>query len=278
MGSTQAATTTEEPKPMASATTALPPMQTTSLPLQAQPPVTSSATSSQQAQTAAGPQTSPGREASVSSPTVLERWELGVVIGTGSYSNVYAAKDATGGNFAVKVIFDNPKKPYLRDRAKREAEAMRQMTGHANIIALEEFVELPDRVCIVMPYVPAGTLLSYINSFFDPLPEPEVATILLQLITSLEYAHNIPPPLALASLTSPQVHRDVKLENILRRADGTVVLADWGFASPWCPGQTITGSVGSPHYSAPEIVRNESYTGPEVDVWSLGVVLYGTQS
>jgi serine/threonine protein kinase len=72
------------------------------------------------------------------------------------------------------------------------------------------------------------------------------------------------------------VHRDVKLENILRRADGTVVLADWGFASPWRAGTTITGSVGSPHYSAPEIVRNEAYTGPDVDVWSLGVVLYGT--
>lgn len=67
----------------------------------------------------------------------------------------------------------------------------------------------------------------------------------------------------------------MKLENILRRPDGSVVLADWGFASPWSPGKTITGSVGSPHYSAPEIVRNDSYVGPEVDVWSLGVVLYG---
>lgn len=136
------------------------------------------------------PLPSPTGNGTSSTPTVLEKWELGEVIGSGSYSNVYRATDADGGVFAVKVIFDNPKKPYLRDRARREAESMRVLAGHKNIIGLEEFIEQSDRVCIVMPFVPAGTLLTYINSFLDPLPEAEVACLLLQLIDALQYAHS----------------------------------------------------------------------------------------
>lgn len=171
---------------MASAAT-LPPMQATASALVQ--PQTSPSPRSGPPQASSTPLTPTGAEQPAPSPTVLERWELGQVIGTGSYSNVYGAKDVAGNLFAVKVIMDNPKKPYLRERAKREAESMARLRGHPNIIPLEEFVELPDRVAIVMPYVPAGTLLSYINSFVDPLPEQEVAVILLQLISALEFAH-----------------------------------------------------------------------------------------
>lgn len=128
------------------------------------------------------------------SPTVLDQFILKDRIGNGSYSNVYKAtrKDdaASEEAFAVKVIYDNPKKPYLRDRAKREADSMRDLSGHPNIIQLVEFIELKDRVCIVMPFIPGGTLLTYINHVNTPLPEKEVATILLQLISALELAHS----------------------------------------------------------------------------------------
>jgi 5'-AMP-activated protein kinase catalytic alpha subunit len=77
------------------------------------------------------------------------------------------------------------------------------------------------------------------------------------------------------------VHRDIKCENILLTGTSrrTVLLADFGFAARYVKGKNaLSESYGSLYYSSPEIVEQVAYEGPEVDVWSMGVVLYSWAS
>jgi len=64
------------------------------------------------------------------------------------------------------------------------------------------------------------------------------------------------------------------LENILIGEDNEVLIGDWGFADYWSIGKKIRCKWGSLYYAAPEVFLGMEYTGPEIDIWSLGVVLY----
>ena len=70
------------------------------------------------------------------------------------------------------------------------------------------------------------------------------------------------------------VHRDLKPENLLLDAENKIKLADFGLSNRLKDGQFLKTSCGSPNYAAPEVISGNLYAGPEVDVWSCGVILY----
>ena len=70
------------------------------------------------------------------------------------------------------------------------------------------------------------------------------------------------------------MHRDLKPENLLLDDNLNVKIADFGLSNIMTDGNFLKTSCGSPNYAAPEVISGKLYAGPEVDVWSCGVILY----
>uniref|UniRef100_A0A8C8GKF1 non-specific serine/threonine protein kinase n=1 Tax=Oncorhynchus tshawytscha TaxID=74940 RepID=A0A8C8GKF1_ONCTS len=88
-------------------------------------------------------------------------------------------------------------------------------------------------------------------------------TSLQKIVSAVQYCHQ-----------KKIVHRDLKAENLLLDADMNIKIADFGFSNEFTMGSKLDTFCGSPPYAAPELFQGKKYDGPEVDVWSLGVILY----
>jgi len=192
----------------------------------------------------------------------LGNLKLGKVLGEGSSGTVRLAIDSkTGEEFAVKVYDKSKLTSESLARVFFEAEIMKNLP-HKNIVQFKEVVEDTDKVYIIMKYAKNGDLLDYVRSK-KKLTEEEARVIFLQIFEALNYAHN-----------QSIIHRDIKLENILLDENNDIIIGDWGFADFWSIGKKIKCAWGSLFYAAPEVFTGAEYTGPEIDIWSLGVVLY----
>ena len=149
-----------------------------------------------------------------------------------------------------------------RERTLREARALAQLT-HPHIIGVYDVVAADDRPCIVMELVDGPTLAELIQQN-GPVDCREAARIGIALLTALRRAH-----------AAGVLHRDLKPANVLLERDtGRVVLTDFGVARiTGATTLTESGSfLGSPEYTAPERMAGVS-SGPQSDLWSLGVLL-----
>jgi len=189
---------------------------------------------------------------------VLER------LGAGSGGRVYLAKhEQTNQRVAIKVI---EKVDARKERkARKEAGIMRYLLQHGcnNIVSLYDVIENEASICIVMAFAEGGDLFEYIGRY-GALEPAKVWPLFYQIVRAVSYAHSC-----------GFIHRDLKPENIFLDKEGqTATLGDWGYAAAWSSWKKKRRPCGSLNYAASEIVSNKSYTGPEVDIFSLGGVLY----
>jgi len=95
------------------------------------------------------------------------------------------------------------------------------------------------------------------------LEEQEARVLFQQIVSGVDYCHQ-----------HMVVHRDLKPENLLLDAENNIKIADFGLSTTMRDGLFLKTSCGSPNYAAPEVISGNLYAGPEVDVWSCGVILY----
>ena len=84
-----------------------------------------------------------------------------------------------------------------------------------------------------------------------------------QIASALDYCHR-----------NSIVHRDLKIENILISKSGNIKIIDFGLSNLYAPDRHLSTFCGSLYFAAPELLNAKVYTGPEVDVWSFGIVIY----
>ncbi|KAL3343166.1 hypothetical protein AABB24_026957 [Solanum stoloniferum] len=193
----------------------------------------------------------------------LRNYRVGKTLGHGSFGKVKIAEHLlTGHKVAIKILNRRKMKtPDMEEKLRREIKICRLFV-HPHVIRLYEVIETPTDIYVVMEYVKSGELFDYIVEK-GRLQEDEARKFFQQIIAGVEYCHR-----------NMVVHRDLKPENLLLDARRNVKIADFGLGNIMRDGHFLKTSCGSPNYAAPEVVSGKLYAGPEVDVWSCGVILY----
>uniref|UniRef100_A0A8C2Q928 non-specific serine/threonine protein kinase n=1 Tax=Cyprinus carpio TaxID=7962 RepID=A0A8C2Q928_CYPCA len=174
----------------------------------------------------------------------IGNYRLLKTIGKGNFAKVKLARHIlTGREVAIKII----------DKTQLNPTSLQK---------LFEVIETEKTLYLVMEYASGGEVFDYLVSH-GRMKEKDARAKFRQIVSAVHYCHqkNI-------------VHRDLKAENLLLDADSNIKIADFGFSNEFKLGSKLDTFCGSPPYAAPELFQGKKYDGPEVDIWSLGVILY----
>ncbi|KAH6605624.1 serine threonine- kinase gin4 [Trichoderma cornu-damae] len=222
--------------------------------------------------------------------THIGPWQLGRTLGKGSSARVRLCRHSiTNQLAAVKIV--NRRMAYLVQESSLAAlskwdsslpevngemrvpvaiereVAILKLIEHPNIMKLYDIWENRSEIYLILEYIDQGDLFTFINTK-GRLSEEVAIYFFRQMISAIAYCHSF-----------NVCHRDLKPENILITADLQIKIADFGMAALH---QTATHRLatacGSPHYAAPELLKNQQYRGDRADIWSMGVILYAMLS
>ncbi|PHH87943.1 hypothetical protein CDD83_8211 [Cordyceps sp. RAO-2017] len=223
--------------------------------------------------------------------THIGPWQLGRTLGKGSSARVRLCRhSATNQLAAVKIV--NRRMAYLVQDSSLAAlskwdsslpdeingemrvpmaiereVAILKLIEHPNIMKLYDIWENRSEIYLILEYIDQGDLFTFINSK-GRLSEEVAIYFFRQMISAITYCHSF-----------NVCHRDLKPENILITADLQIKIADFGMAAlHQTANHQLATACGSPHYAAPELLKNRQYRGDRADIWSLGVILYAMLS
>ncbi|XP_022251077.1 uncharacterized protein LOC106467233, partial [Limulus polyphemus] len=146
-------------------------------------------------------------------------------------------------------------------RIRREIQIMSSIQ-HPHIIHIYEVFENKEKIVLVMQYASGGELYDLLSER-KVFIETDARRLFRQITAAVYYCHK-----------NKICHRDLKLENILLDEKGNAKIGDFGLSNVFNDRRLLSTFCGSPLYASPEIVKGVPYHGPEVDCWSLGVLLY----
>ncbi|GLU13821.1 hypothetical protein SLE2022_304310 [Rubroshorea leprosula] len=196
---------------------------------------------------------------------LLGRYEIGKLLGHGTFAKVYHARNVkTGDSVAIKVL-DKEKilKGGLVAHIKREVAILRRVR-HPNIVQLFEVMATKSKIYFVMEYVRGGELFNKVAK--GRLREDVARKYFQQLISAVAFCH-----------ARGVYHRDLKPENLLLDENGNLKVSDFGLSA--VSDQIRQDGLfhtfcGTPAYVAPEVLARKGYDAAKVDIWSCGVILF----
>jgi 5'-AMP-activated protein kinase catalytic alpha subunit len=207
----------------------------------------------------------PNNISNQSQSPLLGRYEIGKLLGHGTFAKVYHARNVkTNESVAIKVI-DKEKilKVGLMAHIKREISILR-LVRHPNIVQLFEVMATKAKIYFVMEYVRGGELFNKVAK--GRLKEEVARRYFQQLISAVSFCH-----------ARGVFHRDLKPENLLLDENGNLKVSDFGLSA--VPDQIRQDGLfhtfcGTPAYVAPEVLAKKGYDAAKVDIWSCGIVLF----
>ncbi|KAK4412795.1 SNF1-related protein kinase catalytic subunit alpha KIN10 [Sesamum alatum] len=189
-------------------------------------------------------------------------YKFGKTLGFGLSGKVkLAVHNLTGLKVAIKILNVRSIAKVEAEKVRREINIMKQLC-HPHVVRLFEVIDTPSYVFVVMEYMSSGELFYYLTEK-GKLHEDEARRFFQQIISGVEYCHQ-----------HLVVHRDLKPENLLLDSEHNIKIADFSLGNTMHDGHFLKTCCGSPNYAAPELICGKLYAGPEVDVWSCGVILY----
>lgn len=193
------------------------------------------------------------------------RYELGRLLGHGTFAKVYHARNVqTGNSVAMKVIGkEKVMKVGMGEQIKREISVMR-MVKHPNIVELHEVMASKSKIYFAMELVRGGELFAKVAK--GRLREDVARVYFKQLISAVDFCHS-----------RGVYHRDLKPENLLLDEEGNLKVTDFGlsaFTDHLKQDGLLHTTCGTPAYVAPEVIGKKGYDGAKADLWSCGVILF----
>lgn len=199
---------------------------------------------------------------------LADRIRLTEVLGVGAYGTVYKGRDIiTGVEYAVKALNKLGLDPRQQRFLSREIRLHYEASQHPHVVTMEQILDTPECLFVILEYCPEGDLFSKITEDGDYVADDwKAKTVFLQILDAVRHLHAI-----------GIYHRDLKPENILVKNNGwNVKLADFGLATQ----DPITSDFGcgSTFYMSPECHQpnprpSSCYSSAPNDVWALGVIL-----
>ncbi|XP_043356935.1 serine/threonine-protein kinase SIK2 isoform X2 [Dermochelys coriacea] len=195
-------------------------------------------------------------------PVRVGFYDIEGTLGKGNFAVVKLGRHRiTRSEVAIKIIDKSQLDAVNLEKIYREVQIMK-MLDHPHIIKLYQVMETKSMLYLVTEYAKNGEIFDYLANH-GRLSEPEARRKFWQILSAVEYCHS-----------RKIVHRDLKAENLLLDNNMNIKIADFGFGNFYKSGEPLTTWCGSPPYAAPEVFEGQQYEGPQLDIWSMGVVLY----
>ncbi|XP_040338881.1 serine/threonine-protein kinase SIK2 isoform X2 [Herpailurus yagouaroundi] len=195
-------------------------------------------------------------------PVRVGFYDIEGTLGKGNFAVVKLGRHRiTKTEVAIKIIDKSQLDAVNLEKIYREVQIMK-MLDHPHIIKLYQVMETKNMLYLVTEYAKNGEIFDYLANH-GRLNESEARRKFWQILSAVDYCHG-----------RKIVHRDLKAENLLLDSNMNIKLADFGFGNFFKSGELLATWCGSPPYAAPEVFEGQQYEGPQLDIWSMGVVLY----